>query len=168
MKKGKPVSCYNQACRYLAFRDHSRRELVDKLVKKEFTSDQIDEVIASLINSGYIDDEAYALRYGRGRKNRSGLGPLRVRLDLVRKGFDIPVVEKTMAELFTDAEEEMALSIKAARKKTRTFKAGIEKEAMKKKLFDFLIRQGYSAETARTVALSRFEELQSGNEPSDE
>lgn len=151
-----PPSCYDQACLYLARRDHSEFELRQKLERKGYDQGKIEEAIASLLEGRYIDDASYCGRYARGRVNRLGLGPRRVRVDLMRKGFAKSLIEAALVDLFSKEETEHSLALQAATKKARSLPAGVEWSVMKKKIFDYLLRRGFSHETARRVALDQW------------
>jgi regulatory protein len=150
------ASCYDQACRFLGFRDHSAHELAGKLRQREYTEEEIADALVELTKLGYINDQRYCENYAAGRVNRSRLGPRRVALDLKRKGFGDSLIQKTVDELFGQEDRELECAILAAVKKAVQLKPINDHNAMRKKMYDYLTRRGFSAESARTIALDRF------------
>lgn len=86
------------ALRLLARRDHSRRELRQKLLIRDISPAEADAVLGSLTTRGFLDDGRYAFRMTVHLSAEKLMGPRRVRETLARKG--VP------AELLAAAQEE--------------------------------------------------------------
>lgn len=79
-----------QALKLLARREHSRRELTLKLIKRKFPADRIEAVLDEYEREGWLDDERFADIYARQRRD-SGYGPLKIESDLQQRGvFSLP------------------------------------------------------------------------------
>lgn len=77
-----------QIClRLLARREHSQRELLDKLALRGFNRDEAEPVIFEMAEQNWQNDERYAECYIRQRI-ASGYGPLRIRYELQQRGID--------------------------------------------------------------------------------
>jgi len=88
-----------QIClRLLARREHSQRELLDKLALRGFNRDEAELVIAEIAEQNWQNDERYAECYVRQRI-ASGYGPLRIRYELQQRGI-------ADADLDTQIEEQ--------------------------------------------------------------
>jgi regulatory protein len=74
------------AFRLLARRDHSRKELRQKLLIRKIQSADADAVLQSLAARGFLDDNRYARRMAHHLSAEKLLGPRRVRETLARKG----------------------------------------------------------------------------------
>ena len=72
---------------YLARRDHTSKEIYEKLKKRVEFLDILKEEIEGLIDEGLIDDKRFAEQYIYSRSNK-GYGPLRIRQELFRRGVD--------------------------------------------------------------------------------
>lgn len=81
----------------LARREHSRRELRQKLQKRFQDSDLIDEQLDRLAEENLQSDSRYAESFLRQRINR-GHGPLRIRQEMRQKGIDDAEIEAAIAE----------------------------------------------------------------------
>jgi regulatory protein len=76
------------AClRLLARRDHSRKELLNKLTGKGFDREDVLAVIDELAQQGWQDDQRYAHNYVRYRMQK-GYGPVRIEYELRQNGID--------------------------------------------------------------------------------
>ena len=148
----------------LARRDHTVEELRRKLKLREFDDAEIEATLADFSAHGYLNDERYGRTWALARVNRSRVGPGRLRFDLLRKGFDTALVETLVAESYEENEERPAASeeevaLDAARRKARSLSPKLDREMVKRKLYDHLARRGFDAEVARRIVLDRFEEV---------
>ena len=135
---------YNKALDIISRREHSQKELSDKLIKKFNIPELVDSVIHNLLEKNLINDCRYSEAYVVARK-RKGFGPKKIGYELVSRGVN----ENTASEVI-DAEggwNEAAL--KAFNKK---FKAGIGedfKQQNKQKVF--LQNRGFSFQEIDSV-----------------
>ena len=135
---------YNKALDIISRREHSQKELIDKLAKKYDIPELINSVIHNLIEKNLLNDLRFSQAYVVARK-RKGFGPKKIGYELVSRGVN----ENTASEVI-DAEggwNEAAL--KAFNKK---FKAGIGsdfKEQNKQKVF--LQNRGFSFQEIDSV-----------------
>lgn len=100
----------NVALRLLSRREHSRLELDRKLKTKGFLSDEIDELLDSLANEGLQSDARYAENYIRSRRQR-GFGPLKIRLELQRRGISSDLMDSLINDDHIDADHQTWLDI---------------------------------------------------------
>lgn len=91
---------YIRAVDLLARREHSERELATKLRQKGFESDQVDQVIAQLLEEGLLSNARYAESFIRARRLKH-YGPLKIRLELYEKGISDALIESAMADYTT-------------------------------------------------------------------
>ena len=71
----------------LARREHSRRELIDKLKLREFEGEEVEAYLDRLAERGLQSDERFAQSFIRQR-SQNGYGPVRVRQELRQKGIE--------------------------------------------------------------------------------
>ena len=135
---------YNKALDIISRREHSQKELSNKLIKKFDIPELVDSVIHGLREKNLLNDYRYSESYVVARK-RKGFGPKKIGYELVSRG-----VNENIASEVIDAEggwNEAAL--KAFNKK---FKAGIGedfKEQNKQKVF--LQNRGFSFQEIDSV-----------------
>ena len=78
----------NVCLRLLARREHSKKELLQKLVSKGFNKILAANIINELVQEGWQDDLRYAENYARSRLLK-GYGPARITYELQQNGVDI-------------------------------------------------------------------------------
>ncbi len=99
---------FNKASDLLSRRDHSEKELREKLRQKGF-SDGADDAIEKLRGYGYVDDTRFAARYAAELQRVKHFGKKRIEQELFRKGIDRAVIAETLAGMTFDAEELVSL-----------------------------------------------------------
>lgn len=91
---------------YLSRREHSRRELTDKLLRKKYPITSIESVLSELSSSNLQSDHRYSESYTRQRRNK-GYGPLRISAELQAKGVNPEIIAEVVQiadnAWFTDA-----------------------------------------------------------------
>ena len=134
----------NQALRYLSYMDRSILEVTQYLEKKEHPQPVIQQALDALIELNYVNDQRFALEWGRYKINKQKLGKSRLYAELLNKGIDKEVLESTLAILYED-NPETELAIQCARKKMNSLQ-GVEEEKKKRRLIQYLKRRGFSAD----------------------
>ncbi|WP_305908948.1 regulatory protein RecX [Methylomarinum sp. Ch1-1] len=84
--------------RLLARREHSQKELQDKLVLRGFDRISSQEVIAELAEQGWQSDDRYAESYARQRIEK-GCGPVRIAHELKLRGGGDADLDAIVTEL---------------------------------------------------------------------
>ncbi len=85
------------AVRLLAGREHSRSELRSKLCARAFDPDRVDAVLDRLAASGLLSDARFTEQFVLSRRRR-GLGPIRIRAELLQRGIDSPLIDRWLDE----------------------------------------------------------------------
>jgi regulatory protein len=125
----------------LARRAHTRRELQQKLRKKGFEAQEIGSVLEGLAERGLVDDRKTASSIVRTQSAR-GRGRGRLASELSAKGVSREDAAAAMDEL--DPADESASLTRLLARKDRSLSASLTPRARSKKLFDHLVRRGYS------------------------
>ena len=87
-----------QIClRLLARREHSQRELLEKLALRGFSQDEASPVIGEIAAQNWQNDERFAEAFVQQRI-ASGYGPLRIRYELQQRGITGVDLEALAAE----------------------------------------------------------------------
>ncbi|HEX8960578.1 MAG TPA: regulatory protein RecX [Geobacteraceae bacterium] len=131
------------AMRALARRDHSVAELSAKLRDKGLSAGVTAEVIARLVQSGYLDDRRFAERWAESAvRNGRGYGP-RLRLELTRRGVSREIIADVLAGIAESYSEGDTLAELAARK-FAGFDARSATDRDKRRVIAYLQRRGFS------------------------
>lgn len=127
---------FNKAVDLLSRRDHSKKELSDKLKQKGFGND-FDEVFEKLEGYGYLNDERFARNYVKQLIEFKSFGKMRIKQELFKKGIDRELISEIMEDIEPDEEALVELI-------ERKYKRNLGDEKGVKRTFNTLVRLGYS------------------------
>lgn len=127
---------YNYAVSLLARRDHSERELINKLHQKGY-DEGAERAIDKLKKSGYVNDEHFARLYVRELQNLKKYGKKRIEQELFRKGVDREIIREVLDETDFNASELVSLI-------ERKYGRYLSDEKGIQKTINGLLRMGYS------------------------
>jgi regulatory protein len=128
------------AMEYLSRAEHSRQSLYAKLVKKEYTREEIAPALEYLEERGFLDDRRFASAWLRNRSIRQSEGRQKLLAGLLSRGISSADARLALDGYFEFADEK-ALCVKAAEKMVRI---GKDRE----KMLPALIRKGFSSRLA--------------------
>ena len=135
---------YNKALDIISRREHSEKEIREKLYKK-FNDHKVSElVVTSLIEKGLVNDHRFAEMYIIARK-RKGFGPKKIAYELLAKGVSDNISSQAL-------NEEGGWRIAALNAFNKKYKNGIAdnfKEMNKQKIF--LQNRGFTFEEIDSV-----------------
>jgi regulatory protein len=129
----------------LSYRSRSEKELKERLEKKGFSESHISGTLRRLKQAGFIDDQALALDLKRQALDNKLLGHKSAKQFLLSRGLPDEIVNTS---LIYDEETERQTIQKLIEKKLKTMGACPDKKK-RKKLWDFLVRKGYTFSTIR-------------------
>ncbi|SVB96637.1 uncharacterized protein METZ01_LOCUS249491, partial [marine metagenome] len=109
-----------RAIRYLVYRDRSRNEIIRYLNGKKFSADAVDETLTFLESNDYINDDRFAMQFGRSRIVNKKIGRLRLGLELGNKGLERKIIEETLNSLYEEYDEKK-IAMSCAKKKLATY-----------------------------------------------
>jgi len=91
---------------YLSRRPHSLMELKEKFIKKGFSQETIDTVLAKHCSQGYLNDEEVSLRWASTLVRTRGWGKEKIFYYLLKKGIDRDIIEKVQRTVWQEFNEE--------------------------------------------------------------
>lgn len=139
---------FDRAVNLLTFKARSERELRTRLLEKPWTNEEIvTDVVAKLKKYGYIDDEGFARGFATSKLKQKPLGRYRLKQELKRKKLDEDTIESALEQAFEEMPEEDLIE-RAIEKRIRV-KGKPGDRAEKKKLFDHLVRLGFTYDLIR-------------------
>ena len=89
----KPSKLRKECLRLLTRREHSQKEMQDKLATKGYDVKQVLAVIDELARASWQDDARYAESFARVRSQK-GIGPVRIAYELRQQGIDSVTIDK--------------------------------------------------------------------------
>lgn len=131
----------------------SRKELADKLAKKDVPGELAERLLDRFTEVGLIDDEAFARAWIESRRSVGsgggrGLARRALAHELRRKGIDDDVARDALDEI--DPEDEAAAARVLVRKKLRSVR-GLDLQKATQRLVGMLARKGYGAGMAFAI-----------------
>ncbi len=132
----------------LARRIHSEKEVRDKLRKKKFPPETIEQVIARLYEMNLLNDAHFAGALVRDKLKRTPIGKSALKSKLLQKGIAKETIDNVLSETDLNSEE---LCMKAAEKKLKTLAKEPDARKRKQKLSQFLMRRGFDWETINST-----------------
>lgn len=147
---------YNKALRLLSMRPRSSKEINDKLIQFLRLTGQdktfqpvIQKVIAKLTKQKLLNDEEFARWWAEQRNRLRPVGRRRLEVELIAKGVDIDIINKTtVAGGGPDQEEKTIKQLLLKQVKKHTDKPLLIR---KKRLLDFLYRRGFDPFLSRQI-----------------
>lgn len=127
---------YNKAVDLLSRRDHSRKELLDKLRQKGYGEYAV-EAIEKLNDYGYIDDKRFAQIFAEELVRLKSYGKKRVEQELYRKGVERDIICEVISECDFPSE-------KLAEIIERKYSRYLNDEKGVNKTVNALLRLGYT------------------------
>ncbi|MEW6685752.1 MAG: RecX family transcriptional regulator [Candidatus Edwardsbacteria bacterium] len=137
------------ALNLLSIRPRTKKELEQRLKRKEFETEIISKVISRLEEVGLIDDEKFARLWTESRLASKPMGPNRLKEELWQKGISPEIIEESLKE-FTNKDEQIGIAKELVKRKTRQY-VSLSPEVMKRRLMGFLSRRGFSYEIIKEV-----------------
>ena len=123
-------------------RDHARKELFDKAIKKDYPKEVIHNVLDELQKKGYINDKSFADKFAAEKAQHSKWGPAKIKSHLFKKGISNNVAEQSIQKAFVDEDLEQTFFDLVLKRKKR-FLREEDPYKRKKKVVDHLARKGY-------------------------
>lgn len=150
IKQSQEKRAKGKALWLIAYRDHSKKELADK-IKRSFDENSAEKAVERMEELGLVDDEGYARRYAQKvmfAKHMSKKGAV---YELVRKGIDKELAEEIVDEIEVDPQEQIMLIIEKKYK-------NINDEKIRRRAVSALQRLGYGWEDIKS-AINEYNEV---------
>lgn len=126
----------------------TRRELADKLAKREVPDAVAADLLDRFTDVGLIDDAAFASAWVESRHRSRGLAPRALAQELRRKGVDD---EEAKAALEQIDEDDQRLAARALVDRKMRSVRGLDPQVATRRLAGMLARKGYGAGLAFSV-----------------
>jgi regulatory protein len=134
---------FDVAWRFLAHRDRTESEVRQNFTKKRVDPALVKEVVAALLEGGYLDDAAFARRFAEDRRNLDGWGAERIERRLGELGVARAHIRATLADGGGHDELQAACDLLA-----RRFPVPLKTPRDLERALGFLVRKGYGLELA--------------------
>ncbi|MHB8171629.1 MAG: regulatory protein RecX [Thermincolia bacterium] len=136
----------NYALYLISYRPRTRQEIVEKLTKKGFSSENIEAVLDFLAEYNFINDQSYASQWVNHRCRAKPMGRKRLFMEMCQKGLGEEVIDTALSQISREEEFNMALTIAEKKYLRQTTPQGLER------VKGFLYRRGFSSEVIGMVS----------------
>jgi regulatory protein len=126
----------------------SRKELRDKLARRNVPDDLAERLLDRFGEVGLVDDEAFARSWVESRQRSRGLARRALAQELRRKGVDDETARTALDDLPPELEESAARALVA--RKARSM-GSLDRTVATRRLVGMLARKGYSSGLALKV-----------------
>lgn len=131
--------------RYLSGRNHSKKELKLKLLKKKYNKLLIENVLLDLEEKEFLNDRKFAEDYFKvQQKKKRGL--LKIKASLFQKGVNRNIVEDVANSPNNDDKFLCSATEIATKKKKQLENRNFSNFELKKKLYRFLLSRGFTGD----------------------
>lgn len=146
---------FDQMLHFIDYKLRTKKEVVNKLVEKKASEEDIDKIIKRLEEIGYIDDNRYITMFIQ-EAIRDLKGPSYIKFTLEQKGISSVLINNELSEIDNSIFEESAISLSVKYQKTvSNHPANKQKELIMQKL----ARNGFSFDMInKAVRTLTFEE----------
>jgi len=156
LQSEKKIKAREVALNLLSYRSRSEKEISEKLKKKGFSPENIEEVIADLKRVNLLDDYEFACQWIKNRLKNRPRGLTLLSQELLKKGIKREIIDEASEEFYPE-DQEVEIASELIRKREKRYK-GLDKKIARKRMSGFLLRRGFSYEVVKEV-LEEFADL---------
>ena len=152
------MDAYTQALTWLARRELSERQVRDRLSKREYEPDAIDDAVARLKSERALDDRRVALACARSAASLKGRGRERARRAVESLGISRDLARAAVDEVFTEIDESALIARALEKRWPRVAAAGTAPDAVRReiqRIYQALIRQGFPSDRVMQAIKAR-------------
>ena len=146
-KRYTPDQALPKAKHYCAYQERSHSEVKEKLYGFGLNKKEVEEILAVLIEEGYLNEERFALQYAGGKFRMKHWGKVKIRYELKQKQVSEYSIKKALAAI--DKVEYQKTFFKLFEEKLKTVKSEKNIFTKKKKLQDYLLQKGFETDLIR-------------------
>lgn len=143
--------CKDKAMWLISYRDHSRRELIDKL-RRDYSAESAEAAVSRLEELGLVDDGRFARRYAADLVNLKHLSERGVRQKLFEKGVDRDLIDEVIGEIEFDDRAQIRDIIE------KKYARSLGDEAGRRRAVNALTRLGFGYSDIKSVLTEYIDE----------
>jgi len=133
---------------YCAYQERCHSEAKQKLYDLGVWKKEHDEIITSLIEENYLNEERFAIAYAGGRFRIKQWGRVKIKYELKQKQVSEYCIKKALKQI--EEEEYLKVLNKLAKEKYASLKSE-QYLIRKKKVMDYLMGKGFEMDLVRGI-----------------
>lgn len=131
---------------YCAYQERCHAEVKEKLYNLGVWKKEHDEIIATLIEENYLNEERFAIAYAGGRFRIKQWGRVKIKYELKQKQVSEYCIKKALKQI--EEEDYLKTLNKLAKEKYASLKSE-QHLIRKKKTMDYLLAKGFEMDLVR-------------------
>lgn len=148
IKKLSPEQALQKARHYCGYQERSHGEVREKLYGFGLYKNQVESLLATLIEEDYLNEERFAKQYAGGHFRQKQWGRVKIRQGLLARRVSAYNIKRAMQEI--DEEEYLAVLHRLAAKKWASVKGvGTNRYTRLAKTTSFLLQRGFEPDLVR-------------------
>jgi regulatory protein len=132
-----------KAKQYCAYQERCHSEVKEKLYSFRLYKKDVDELLSTLIEENYLNEERFAIQYAGGKFRMKQWGRVKIKYALKQKQLSEYCIKKALITI-TEADYKKTLQ-KLFDQKLKTLKSEKNIFIKKRKLQDHLMQKGFEA-----------------------
>ena len=141
MRRTESERAIDLAYKAVARRDLTVAELRDRLMRKHVPPEAIDDAVAELEETGFLDDARYARQFAEDKRELDRWGSDRIATDLRRRGIAPQLIDAAVSSHDRDSELRTALLLLRQR-----YSHAPRDDRERDRAWQMLVRRGYTPE----------------------
>ena len=142
---------YVAAIAMLVRRELSTAQVSERLRRLAFEPEQIEPALRRLVRDGALDDHRTAVTYAHRAAHVKMQGRRRAARELQGRGIDQRLAEAAVVQVYGELDEQVVLERALARR----LRGEIHSRAELRRLYQYLLRQGFEASAAMATLTER-------------
>jgi regulatory protein len=155
--KYSPAVALQKLRKYCAYQERCHKEVKQKLYSWYMYGSDVDQLVAQIIDEGFLNEERFAKALAGGKFRQKGWGKQKIVNTLRQKGISPYLITSSLKEIETSDYEKKLEQLLI--KKQPTLKKEDSILAQKQKLVRFAMGKGYESELVWGAVKRLFENL---------
>jgi len=148
-QKFTPQQALPKAKHYCAYQERSHREVKDKLYGFGLNTKEVDQILSTLIEENYLNEERFAIQFAGGHFRTKKWGRVKITHALKQKQVSPYCIKKALKQI--DEDEYLKTLQKLFEEKLKTLKSEKNIFVKKRKLQDHLLQKGFESDLIREM-----------------
>ncbi len=134
--------------KYCTYQDRAHSEVRYRLIEYQIYGDTLEEIMASLVQDGFLDELRFAMSFARGKFRIKKWGRIKIKLELKKKQVPQYCINKALDQIDNLEYYDTLKKLLEKKKLHLRYKDSFDR---RKKLIDYALRKGYEIEIIKEV-----------------
>ena len=144
-----PQQSLPKAKHYCSYQERCHSEVKEKLYGFGLNKNESDQIISTLIEENYLNEERFAIMYAGGHFRTKHWGKVKIKYELKKKMVSDYCIKKALSSIDDTAYSKTLERLTAL--KLKTLKSEKNLFVRKRKLQDHLLQKGFESDLVREI-----------------